>query len=246
MRCDPMVRAFVEPKSDWDLAKCQDRFAVHSDRGILRVALSDGATDACLSDLWADLLVQASTCALPLLDIWGRKAWLPRLQGLASEWRMQAEARLAPNRSWLASNALARGSYASLLQLEVCGRRWHAKAVGDSCLLLVRKRSIRRSFPMSDPAAFRQRPALLATRLELNGKRPSFVRQEAGCLIPGDCLLLASDALACRLLAAGDAHELLEHINAPRAEAAFRDWVHTERRCGRLRDDDTTLLILEA
>ncbi len=240
------IQSFVEPKSDWDLARCQDRFAIRNERGVLRLALSDGATDACLSDIWADLLVQASTTALPLLDAWGCKAWLPRLRGLASQWRTDAEARLTTPLSWLASNALARGSYASLLQLEVNGRRWRAKAVGDSCLLLVRQKSIRRSFPLGNPAAFREHPDLLATRLELNPRKPSFVRQEEGCLVAGDYLLLASDALACRLLTSLDAHDLLEQIKAPHPESAFQTWVHEERRCGRLRDDDTTLLTLEA
>ena len=233
--------AFCEPKSDWDMAHCQDRWALRPLRQGVEAALSDGATEACLSRLWAELLVEASTQDLPFLEAWGRKAWLPRLHGLSKTWREAAEAVLPEPRSWVATRALQRGSHATLLQVTLVGRHWIARAVGDSCLLVIRAGQVQRSFPLDTAEAFNTSPDLMTTLEGLD--RPRQVRRARGQLASGDWVFLATDALACRLLGPEGPGGLLEALRDPAPGAGYRAWVLGERQASRMRDDDTTLLL---
>lgn len=235
------IRIFCEPKTDWDLERCQDQWAFRLTEGGFMAALSDGATEACLSRLWARHLVQAGISGLPLLCAWGRRAWTPRMTGLATAWRNVAENKLPEPRPWFATQALFRGSHATLLQVCVQDDRWTAHAVGDTCLLVIRESRILRGFPFQDAAAFGSSPDLLST---LEGATPRYgVQRACGRLRAGDVLLLATDALACRLLALNDASALVDRLDREDASVNFQEWVWMERSSGRMRNDDTTLLL---
>lgn len=235
------LQVFCEPKSDWDMARCQDQWAFRATKGGFLAAVSDGATEACLSRLWASHLVQAGISGLPLLCSWGRMAWEPRLLGLANAWRETAEAILPEPRRWFSTEALLRGSHATLLEVYVQDDHWTARAVGDSCLLVLREAHIQRSFPLQAAADFGSSPALLST---LAGAVPQRgVRRAHGRLRAGDILFLATDALACHLLARGDAAELVACLVGEDAQHCFQEWVWAQRGARRMRDDDTTLLI---
>jgi hypothetical protein len=118
---------------------------------------------------------------------------------------------------------------------------WTAHAVGDSCLLVIREARILRSFPLQAAADFGSSPDLLST---LEGTVPrGGVRYAHGRLRPRDIMLLTTDAMACHLLAQGDAADLVARLEGENTQPTFQTWVREERDAGRMRDDDTTLLI---
>jgi hypothetical protein len=66
-----------------------------------------------------------------------------------------------------------------------------------------------------------------------------------GKLEPGDSLLLATDALACWLLTTKAWAEALSEFRGLADEAAFSIWVEELRRERGLKNDDTTMVLVE-
>ena len=141
------------------------------------------------------------------------------------------------------------GAFATVLGLAIgaeSGRlSWQAMAVGDSCLFVVRDGRLRLSFPLEDAAEFDNNPALVCSNPDNAGNLWEGVRRSGGECVPGDLLILATDALACWFLAehaAGEKPwETLMALDSP----AWSGWVGERRRNGSMRNDDTTLVVIE-
>ena len=122
---------------------------------------------------------------------------------------------------------------------------WRALAVGDSCLFVVRDDRLQFSFPLEDAAEFDNNPALVCSNFANAGGLWESVRLSSGECAPGDLLILATDALACWFLAshaaAENPWETLLALDMP----AWGTWVEEQRRAGSMRNDDTTLVIIE-
>ena len=144
------------------------------------------------------------------------------------------------------------GAFATLLGLAIgsapddSGRlSWQAMAVGDSCLFVVRDGRLRLSFPLEDPAEFDNNPALVCSNPDNAGGLWESVRRSSGECAPGDLLILATDALACWLLAEHAAGERPWETLLALDPPAWAGWVGERRRNGSMRNDDTTLVIIE-
>jgi hypothetical protein len=242
----PSIRAFTGPKQGESAASNRD--AWHSNRRAdgqtspvcLRVAIADGASTASGSGLWARMLVQASTDGIAP---WSRPGYRSRVLGtLRERWRQLAAAALPPDAPWFAAAALDRGAFATLLRLDVRGNAWRAEAWGDSCLFHLRDGRLIEALPCRAPADFEQDPFLLASLPGHDHGLSQRLVQHQGSLRRGDTLLLASDALACWLLATGAWSEALERLETLPDPAGCQAWIEDLRQRRGLKDDDCTLV----
>lgn len=214
----------------------------------LRVAVADGATESMLSGRWARSLVRtyADSQRMQLRGCVFRavSGWPQSLQDY-KEGREQAGRPI----SWYEEPGLERGAHATLLvaefRSEPGGRTgtWLAEAVGDSCLFQVSDGVLTAAFPLEASAEFGSSPALVHTGLR---KRRLLDRHRAtrtGTWTSGDTFFLCTDALAEWFLSQHEsaAAPWLTWRDLPGPEE-FRGWVADERRAGRLKNDDVTLV----
>jgi hypothetical protein len=136
------------------------------------------------------------------------------------------------------------GAYSTFLGLliEPAEGRWQAVATGDTCLFLVRGDALRKAFPVQRAEAFGTRPELIGSLYK--GR----VRAAAtkGKLEPGDRLLLMTDALAEWFLTEHEAgHAPWQELDELTPDT-FTGWVDERRTDRRLKNDDVTLLLIDA
>jgi hypothetical protein len=217
----------------------EDAWAANPAAGVFAVA--DGASESSYSGLWARLLTAAFVAEpepfheeSPWLAK-SRKNWSSEVDGL--------------DLSWYAEMKRAQGAHATFLGVSLRQAtshdpgHWRALAVGDSCLIRLRKGLPPRSFPLNDSADFGNQPRLLGSR----AGRTVVFDQESGSCQPGDRLFLMTDALAQWFLLRCEQNErpwkgLLPLFTDSAPQAAFAAWVEERRDRDELRNDDVTLL----
>jgi hypothetical protein len=239
-RTDPPLRwrALRQPKRGHTDEEYEDAWAVDPASG--RFAVADGASESAYAALWARLLTEGFVAAPRQADL---SDWL---NGARSRWSADVVGLKLP---WYGDMKRQEGAFATLLGLSVrlpAPNRpgaWRADAIGDSCLLRVRRDRNLRAFPLKKSADFGNEPRLIGSRDCL----PPTPERTSGSLLPGDRLYLMTDALAQWFL---HAHECGEKpwdaaalvLSAARPEEAFAQWIEKLRRHGGLRNDDVTLL----
>jgi len=254
----PFVTAFRLPKNGYTIDECEDAFDYSLDS--LRFAISDGATESSFSDRWAQSLVKQFVIEPPFgvpptedsLQFW----LLPQQM----EWQSGIDWASLP---WFAQEKAERGAYATLVGLEFgahgtiwqkfVGRAlageemmWHAFAVGDSNLFQVRDDELLHAFPLEKSEDFNSRPILLASNAGNNLSALKDIRAAEGGCKPGDLFCLATDALAKWFLAQHEAGEKpWQILRQCQTEEAFAAHVKLIRETQGVRNDDTTMVLLE-
>ena len=181
------------PKAGHRPAENEDASAVASD--LSRFAVCDGATEGWESRAWAKHLARADARRAPAPDTFAD--WLEQVRGWTPP---PGDGPVA----WYAAEKREQGSFATLLGLELRPSQarpgewaWKAVAVGDSCLVQVRGEDVEAAFPFTTPAAFGTRPALVPSSADAACPDPEWL---AGRAAAGDLLLLATDAVAAKLV----------------------------------------------
>jgi hypothetical protein len=229
----------MQYQGGWSISKYQeeqssneDNFAVSSDASVC--ALSDGASDSFDSANWSRLLV-ASYLAEPLLSPeWVEKA--------------VAEYNRRVNRSelsWSAQGGFDRGSFATLLGIRAEPGGVTVEALGDSIVIVADGSDKVISFPYTTSEQFKQFPALISTRSELNvslfENGPDTWRARISfASLSAPAIFVMSDALGEWALAAG--RDAVKSLRSIKTQRQFEKLVARERKHGRLRRDDTTLV----
>jgi hypothetical protein len=232
-------RALHLPKGDHTAAEYEDAWAADPAAG--RFAVADGASESAFAGLWARLLAEGFVAARPQ----ERARWL---DGPRRRWAEQVMGLELP---WYGEMKRAEGAFATLLGLRVWapasgrGGRWRAAAVGDTCLVQVRKGRQLRAFPVESSSDFGNEPRLIGSR-----GGPLVPKFASGSHLPGDWLLLMTDALAQWFLRVQEQgrrpwEAIVPLLDAHRPEDAFTAWVEGLRASDGLRDDDVTLLAIE-
>jgi serine/threonine protein phosphatase PrpC len=169
--------------------------ATAADPKRVRFAVADGATEGWQSGGWAAHLASAYIRRPPSpadFDDWlavARREWTPPATRGAV---------------WYTEVKTEQGSFATLLGLEFRqaqsppGLAWKAVAVGDSCLLILRKGRFEVTFPISSVTEFGNTPPLVPSSPERKCPAPEWL---AGRAEPGDLFLLVTDAVARSILA---------------------------------------------
>jgi hypothetical protein len=226
-------RAFSAPKADGQVNEDAWQF---SRKGI--GALSDGASISFDSASWARILVRRYA-----RDPCFGGAWL------ASALAEFAALHDREGLSWMQQAAFDRGSFASLLGLQHAGARVEVLAIGDSIAVLCDADRVLATFPYESPEQFDERPLLLSTDPAQNGflaegdsKRNFVVEWDMGPLA-SPSLLCVSDALGHWIIAHRDTQPSpIAALRAIKTRRQFIRFVANERKAGRMRRDDTTIL----
>ncbi|MCX4693956.1 hypothetical protein [Streptomyces sp. NBC_01408] len=266
------VTHLVAPKHGSTEAECEDAVAVlpactHVDmvREPLTAGICDGATESVLAKDWARLLSGAA--ATEAMDRPGVLAGGPAFE----EFTARAVARWEPwleeytrtradegrPLKWYEQAKLASGAFATLLVVRVDpepptgpGSAWHwqAAALGDSCLFHLRDDRLLSSFPVQRPEDFDTTPDLFSSRNHDTVLLEERTRFADGKALPGDRLLLMTDALAAWFLSAADPtaalHELLD-FSGPGDLGAFTRWLTGLREGRLLRNDDVAVVRID-
>jgi hypothetical protein len=270
----------AEEENEDACCPCATRLEV--DSFPFRCAVADGATESSFSREWARRLVEAfvedgenpqrgqpgGPRRLPRLvpPFAGKRegrlhSWpgrtLPRVR---EEWAREVDTRELP---WYAEAKARQGAYSSLLGVVLTNAearprrggalRWQALAVGDSCVIHVRRNGRSTSFPLQRPEEFGNQPYLIGSRPGRDDDAQQHLRTLGrGVLRPGEVLYMMTDALACWFLSrqriGGTSEDSLQGVHCLES---FGKLVMRERRerdpDGRpsLRNDDVTLVRLQ-
>ncbi len=243
-------------KAAEDEAQYQDAHACAA--GNSAFAVADGVTFGTFrSAQWARSLVDSfvqptERPELPAgLDVW--------IDELARHW-LDAQLRDPPiGPDFHVERLLEMGAAATLLGVELGGDGgsdlgWKSLAIGDCVLLQLRDSRIISPTPFPSirnpkPAS----PAVLATTARHGSRlRNGQWQIQSGTLLPGDKLLLATDAvgycIAAELSEVSETSMLTGTLVATilaRDQRGFRAWLDAARLKGRIEDDDSTVLLVE-
>jgi hypothetical protein len=208
-----------------------------------RFAVADGATESSFAALWAKLLVEGFVAAAHSPNFAG---WLSAQRG---QWAAAVSGLDLP---WFAEMKRDQGAFATFLGLSLRPPNaerpglWQAEAVGDSCLVRIRKGQHLLAFPLTTAAAFSNRPNLIGSRDRETPKS----QHTSGSLLFGDRILLMTDAFAEWFLRTrergGRPWELVADVlGADRPQVAFAECLEGLRKGGALRNDDVTLVVID-
>lgn len=244
-----IARAFLCSKVGHRLLECEDSVGVLATKG--RFAVADGATESFDSRRWARALtklwVQARSIRFDpiemLLTVHELGEWLAR------KWSTRAM-------PWYVAERATEPAFAAFLGLQLVpdaenrGYRWRAVALGDCCLVVVRRGHPFESFPLSTPEDFTIRPVLVSSKPSADpGPMLKAVVVREGCVEPGDTIWLLSDAVAKWMLEYGLRERpvlaVLEAACAQASDDALGQLVESERSAHRLRNDDVAIVRIE-
>jgi hypothetical protein len=177
----------------------------------LLIAISDGATEAVYSRLWAKKLVEAAESDWPSLsdDELGE-----RLKQASKEFSPIEPGKEVP---WFVRNKyMDQGSQATLLVATAAGSKDNdfftiqAVSVGDCCLIVFKAGGEVLSFPMHHSDEFGVNPVLLGNRLP----KPLKYDHWQGQIEPGDLMLIGTDAVSKWALQCLESHQIGLLFNA--------------------------------
>lgn len=202
------------------------------------VALADGASESYDSQTWARLLVETYV----------------RDQSVSAQWvadRVQAylAATDYESLSWSRQAAFERGSFATLLGLELSpnGHDAEVLAIGDSLAVHVRDAAMLASYPFTEAEQFDSRPLLLSTISAANtfvGESEFFKKNSSNtwAIQPGDYIYLVTDAVGHWLLREHQTDSALSVLAGIGKVEEFEALVQTMRQQRRMRLDDSTVV----
>jgi hypothetical protein len=248
--------ALWAPKQGNTPAEYEDAYAQHPAGSLLqgqsaRFAVADGASESTFADIWAKQLVR-SYCQAPFNN---RQDLQARLEALGGRWERIVFRRPLP---WFAEEKARLGAAATLLGMEcssltdqpAASGEWQAVVVGDSCLFHVRQGTLRLAWPLTRAQDFNNAPDLVFSSPINNRRFQGETLFWQDTWQAGDLFLLATDALAAWFLGARERGErpweVLKQLAAGSdAQPAFLEWTDEQRSARRLRNDDTTCVIVE-
>jgi len=219
----------------------------------MRFAVADGATEAMLSGLWADVLTKRFG-RHPAKDI-GITALL---ESSYPSWEKTKAAYLKGREhdkkpiQWYEEPALEAGAFATFLGIQFQdsknheGRSWRCMAVGDACLFLIRADQVQIRFPVETSNGFSNTPDLLSSNPARNRTISGRVKEVCGEWQAGDQFYLMTDAISCWFLKEVESgknpwKQLSSFLDSDYKDG-FADWLGGLRTAKEMRNDDVTLL----
>jgi len=218
----------------------EDAYDVAAERG--RIVVSDGASESYDGKSWAGLLTKAFAEAPPAEE------------ALATCVEAFTALHDPASMGWSKAAAYERGSFATALivQEDLAEQAVAIQCVGDSCAVLTDGKDLLNVLPYQKASEFEGKPTLLSTLPRHNTHLfasgmfsvPEVVwsYKDARPLF----LLCMTDALGAWLLRSheeADGGLALERLLEVRSEADLSTLVELERAEGRMRRDDSTLVI---
>lgn len=204
---------------------------------VQRAAVFDGATESFAARRWVSILTEA----------WKQDSAID-LEALQLQY---ADAGAAMTLSWAQEEAAGRGSFTTVASVQAAPGGLAATCVGDSAILLVKDARIVEAYPSLDPADYSSVPDALGSSSEHLNQGHGLLEACSWTIpvSPGhiDMVVLATDAVAVWLLQGNRNHtnELLAATLQIDDQAHWEHIVAGEREAGRMKADDSTVMILK-
>lgn len=244
-------RSFIIPKEGYDSRKCADKAASHEQLG--RYAVADGVSRSFLPARWAEILV--TRFVGQQRDFENPPEFMNWLLACSNEWKAWAEQWIQEtkqrglNEDW--DSRLQEGAQATFVGCSLIKRNGNTIArvfaVGDANFFLFHPVIPGEwecyPFPLQKPEDFSSLTDTLWTPLKRIQHAAELLKVQEFPIQPGDCIVLATDALARWILTpVGQScwNEVL-HITA---FSAFWELVQRERQRSTMEVDDTTMLVI--
>ena len=215
-----------------------------------RIALADGASESAFAKEWAKILTDAFVANPPKHDGPGQWPLAEWLEACQEEWNKVVPWDRIP---WHGEAKSREGALATLLGITIGvppdghkGLWWRAAAVGDSCLFVIRDDEMAVSFPIEYASDFDNSPPLICSNPVNNGGLWGSSSRLSGNCVSGDLLILASDALSQWMLTRiADGGTPWQDLLDLYSRGQLVEWVDDARRQRLIRNDDTTLIIVQ-
>lgn len=246
------AQAFWSPKvgnqeSEYEDAFWPDHPIISEKNNTFRFAVADGATETSFSAVWAKQLVRA----------FGRgeldgSEMSQTLNALRERWIKIVSRKPLP---WYAEEKIRSGAFAAILGLILSDPskagedgKWHAIAIGDSCLVQLRGKEFVRAFPIQSAAQFGNNPMLLGTKISQEETESQMLTSTEGMWRSGDSIYLMTDAIACWFLTQTETGHVpareLQDLSEGKSKH-FHTWLNDMRERKAIRNDDVTLVRIE-
>jgi hypothetical protein len=220
-------------------------------------AIADGATQGSHSgpfaqSLCAEFVANAGATAPDVLVATTIPAAIARF----AAWEAQYLAdRKTQGRAlqWFEEEVIGTGAFSTLVGVELAptasGASFKSVAVGDRCLFVVRAGAIAESFPLTDSSQFAGAPFLVCSAPARNQQLAGHVGTLSGDLVPGDALILCTDALAAWTMRERERGEnpvpTLAALAAGAEPRTLVQFLAELRQDKRIRNDDVTLAYVQ-
>lgn len=230
------------PKLGNSNEECEDAFFYKLTNNLLKIALADGATESSFAKEWAKLLTKDLLTPKSLSP----KKIIGRLPPLRKLWITEVTKTPLP---WYAEAKLEKGAFSTILLMSINFEKatYDCIAVGDCCLFHIRKDDMIFLFPIDNSSEFSNNPFLLSTKKEDDSELKKHIKERKNQKIEkGDYLFLMSDALAYWFANENEKQERpWEILLGVSEENGFENWLNGQRKKKEIKNDDTTLLIIE-
>lgn len=227
-------RAFTVCK-DLDYADGNEDFFIWADdRG--GAAIFDGATESFAARRWVRMIAAAWE-ANPQLDF----------KQLQSQYEDEID---SLNLGWAQAQARQRGSFTTIASVTPARGGLSATLIGDSCIALCKNNAVLEMLPSSDPSFFGSTPEALASTPNLLTVNTELMNACSWVipLEPGDidCVVLMTDAIGHWVTSEPESSDesRIESVLACRDEDQWSALVQRERASGRMKVDDSTVVVL--
>jgi hypothetical protein len=236
-------------KSEHTDETCEDALNEHISQGLFAVA--DGAGTTLFADAWADFLVRYFLHTPLLSNNPFEVEWWIRL----AQEQFKHTFPITPNLSWNAQQKTSsQGSYSTLATLRIRSSdpehaTGEALALGDTCVFLNSPvRDLLFSFPLTRAEEFAQAPICLPSKMGAFNRY--FHRAQLAPLdfVPGDTLVIATDAVAKWLISAGNAcysnpQEAFLNLSLQTSDT-WPAFIEERRASQDIVDDDSSALLI--
>ena len=239
---DVETRQLLLPKLGHEISECEDAIAVDTEN--CRFAVADGATEAFDARNWAQRLAQKWVQNQSASTLEEFREWV------AVEGRELRDSWNGLSLSWYSEEKARTGSFAALIGVELDLKTdepsWKAIALGDSCLLHCRQRTLLKSLPLCSSESFNSAPVLVASDSSMHEACMKSLVIDSGSCESGDVLWLLSDGVASWYLERFEQNDLEpSDFFDTKEDQELKRFFDDERSEGRMRNDDIAVLRIE-
>ncbi|AFY83370.1 protein phosphatase 2C domain-containing protein [Oscillatoria acuminata] len=240
------IRRFQIPKQGLTEAECEDKSALSSTEGRLRVAVADGATESLFSDIWAELIVNSYVDkGAEIFNIGSLQSLSQAFLHTASKLILQ----MPETRHWFMYEKLERGSHVTFVAAEFYNpETMEVLAVGDSCIFWRNEENGNvEMLPELSAEDFGVFPASICSLQKTWQNLESKIVKKEVHLHNGFQVILCTDALACWLVKALQQDPFVwEKLFQLSDSISFTNFIDSLRSQKEIRNDDVTLVLIHA
>ena len=210
-------------------------------------AIADGATDSAFTARWAQELTRLFVESPPSNDEGDLSAISEWLKPAQDAWHDSVPWDRVP---WHGIDKAQRGAVATFLGLTIKSAddgqlKIRSIAVGDCELIIIdSKDQMTMKFPVKKASEFNNRPDLICSNPKGNQALDALVKRTTASISLHDRVILTTDAMAEWLLREESSPTICRQISQM-DNTEFAAWLESERNCGRIKNDDTTIAIIE-